>query len=407
MSALVSLLQNQKPVIERVRQDTRSMRASRSLQLSALADANEQESSEEYSVINSSIGDEEFSFDDEIVNSFAYRNAIKKLTSKAKSTARPDRRRILDEPLIDLEFSSQIDYGPGNRSTGIPNHHFLAPHMSLTHSSLSYGYAEDPGSIIPILTELPNQQVQEKGMGLTCSSDLNESGSADAALAIQEDIVPQWPLQDSAKVFFSSDQRHSLRHFLTAEEVEQILSTGGSNNNHIRMLDDVGDAFNHLTPSTAKVGDVAEIMETFFTQYIDDVMDAADRLMSPGQVTKNEEIRAFAKRLFRQSIDYTSNRFNHLPNIDMSEQITAIVFAYIDDIKELCSGVIDFEGSHKTEDTAAGLVKGICTKARSRFENSVKIATKVTEGSEGLTDIAENAKGIFVKHNVPPMPQFL
>lgn len=44
-----------------------------------------------YSIFSSNIGDEIFSFDDEIVNSFAYRNALKRLASKTKATQQAER----------------------------------------------------------------------------------------------------------------------------------------------------------------------------------------------------------------------------------------------------------------------------------------------------------------------------
>ena len=69
-----------------------------------------QASSKDYSIFNSSIGDEEFSFDNEIISSFAYRKAIKRLASKAKATqhsAKPDERHILDKPLMPTFTVSQ------------------------------------------------------------------------------------------------------------------------------------------------------------------------------------------------------------------------------------------------------------------------------------------------------------
>ena len=153
-SAFIGLLQDQKPVIERVRKDTNSIRESLSLQLDLTADVDRQVPSENYSILSSTIGDEEFSFDDEIINSFAYRSAIKKLASKAKGTrqnAKPDERHLLDEPLIDLEELSQTHSGLQIESTAIPNYHCLTPNITSTHTALhSDTTMEDLKSLMPI-----------------------------------------------------------------------------------------------------------------------------------------------------------------------------------------------------------------------------------------------------------------
>ena len=153
ISALVSLLQDQKSVIERVRQDTVSICENRSLQSGLSADADRQVSSENYSIFDSNIGDEIFSFDDEIVNSFAYRNALKRLASKTKATqqnAKPDEHHILDEPLIDLGGLSEVHNGPSIKSTVTSNHPCLIPSKPFTHTAhLSDTITEDLKSLLP------------------------------------------------------------------------------------------------------------------------------------------------------------------------------------------------------------------------------------------------------------------
>lgn len=161
ISALASLLQDQKPVIERVRQDTRSIRESRSPQLSLTADADGQASLKSHSLFNSSIGDEVFSFDDEIVNSFAYRNAIKRLASKVKATqqtAKPEQRHILDEPLIDLEEPSESHNGPKIKSNAASNRPCLTPTKKIIHTDLiSKEVVEDLKLLQPTSTGSPSQ----------------------------------------------------------------------------------------------------------------------------------------------------------------------------------------------------------------------------------------------------------
>ena len=178
ISALIPLLRDQKPVIERVRQDTRSIRESCSLQLDLSADADRQASPENYSIVNSSIGDEEFSFDDEIINAFAYRNAIKRLASKAKTAqqnAKPDEHCILDEPLIDLEELSQTVSGPRIKSTAISNDHSLNAPETFTHTAFSDTIVEDLKLLLPTSIGSPNQRINERHAECTSLSYLSRS----------------------------------------------------------------------------------------------------------------------------------------------------------------------------------------------------------------------------------------
>ena len=171
ISALASLLQDQKPVIERVRQDTRSIRESHGPQLSLTADADRQASSENHSSFNSSIGDEEFSFDDKIVNSLAYRNAYKRLAAKVKATQQNTKlheRHIPHEPLIDLEEPSQSRNGPKIKSNAVSNHPCWTPTMTSTHRDFPCQEAvEDLKLLRPTFTGSPSQ----------CSTGLNRDGT--------------------------------------------------------------------------------------------------------------------------------------------------------------------------------------------------------------------------------------
>ena len=124
------------------------------MQLDLTAAVDRQVFSENYSILSSTIGDEEFSFDDEIIDSFAYRSAIKRLVSKARGTrqnAKPDERHVLDEPLIDLEELSQTHNGLKIKSTAIPSYHCLTPNITSTHTALRSDTAmEDLKSLMPI-----------------------------------------------------------------------------------------------------------------------------------------------------------------------------------------------------------------------------------------------------------------
>ena len=144
-----------------------------------MADADRQASSENYSIFNSSIGDEDFSFDDEIINSFAYRKAIKRLASKAKATqknAKPDERHILDEPLIDFEELSQTHNGPRMDSTAISKHHSLTPTETFTHTALlSDTVVEDLKSLLPTSIGSPGQQMDDRHAGFAAPSYVSES----------------------------------------------------------------------------------------------------------------------------------------------------------------------------------------------------------------------------------------
>ena len=171
ISALASLLQDQTPVIERVRQDTKSIRDSRSPQLSLTADADRQASLKNYSIFSSSIGDEIFSFDDEIITSLAYRNAIKRLASKVKAAqqdSKPDEHRILDEPLIDLEEPSRSHNRPKTKFNAFSEHACLIPTMTITHTdTLSNQDAEDLKLLPPTSTRSPSQYFKSFSRGRT------------------------------------------------------------------------------------------------------------------------------------------------------------------------------------------------------------------------------------------------
>ena len=173
------MLQDQKSVIERVRQDTVSICENRSLQLGLTADANGQASSENYSIFDSNTGDEIFSFDDEIVNSFAYRNALKRLASKTKATqqnVKPDEHHILDEPLIDLEGLSETNNGPRIKSTVTSNYQCLTPSKSLTHTArLSDTIMKHLKSLLLGSVASPSQQRNERHADFASPSCASES----------------------------------------------------------------------------------------------------------------------------------------------------------------------------------------------------------------------------------------
>ena len=178
LAALGPLLQDQKFVIERVRQDTRSIRESYSSQVGFTADEDRQDSSESHSNFNSSIGDETFSFDTEIVNSLAYRNAINRLASKSKTTqqsAKSDEHHILDQPLIDLEEPPQSQEGPGVKSKAISNHPCLTPISKFIHTDrLSDGIVEDLKSLLPISVGSPSQQTNARPADIEYRGSIGE-----------------------------------------------------------------------------------------------------------------------------------------------------------------------------------------------------------------------------------------
>ena len=189
MSALVSLLQDQQSVIERIRQDTVSICENRSFQSGLTADANGQASSENYSIFDSNIGDETFSFDDEIVNSFAYRNALKRLVSKTKATqqnAKPDEHHILDEPLIDLEDLPETHNEPRIKSTVTSNHPCLIPSKPFTQTAdLSDTVTDDLKSLLLFSVESASQQRNERDTDL--AFPLCDIGSPSDTSANQSD----------------------------------------------------------------------------------------------------------------------------------------------------------------------------------------------------------------------------
>ena len=183
------MLQDQKAVIERVRQDTVSICENRSLQSGLTADANGQASSDNYSIFDSNIGDETFSFDDEIVNSFAYRIALKRLASKTKATLRnrkPDESHLLDEPLIDLEGMSESHNRSRINPTRTSNDQCLIPTVTSTHSALvSDTVIEDLKSLMPTFITSPSQQTNEGHANVPSLSTFR--GSLSSAFVNQKD----------------------------------------------------------------------------------------------------------------------------------------------------------------------------------------------------------------------------
>ena len=185
ISALASLLQDHKCVIDRVRQDTVSICENRSLQSSLNTNTNGQASSEMRSIFDSNIGDEVFSFDDEIVNSFAYRNALKRLGSKNKATqqdAKPNEHHILDEPLIDLGGQSETHKGPRITSTVTSDHQCLTPSKLFPHTAcLSDTVTKELKSLLSSSVASPSQQRNERHADVAsplCGSESPNKSSA-------------------------------------------------------------------------------------------------------------------------------------------------------------------------------------------------------------------------------------
>lgn len=213
-SALIPLLQEQKPVIERVRKNTRSIRESLSSPFDLTANENRRVFSEKFSFLDSNIGDEEFSFDDEIINTFAYRNAMKRLVSKAKAAqenVKLDERHILDEPLINLEELPQTQSELKANSTASSNRQCLAPNMTSTRTTLhDYTVMKDFNPLIPTSIESPSQPTNERHAALASSSTEGSSNDTRAYLgdnSIYPDEVTRQHVRD--------DEYRETRHLHT------------------------------------------------------------------------------------------------------------------------------------------------------------------------------------------------
>lgn len=188
--------------------------------MSLTADADWQAFSDNYSVTDSSIGDEEFSFDDEIVNSFAYRNTLKRLASKVKATqqnAKPAERHILDEPLIELEEPSQFHDGPRINPNAISNHPCLTPIMTITPTDiLSKAIVADLKLLLPTSTEPPSQYFaafNRRGTETchTSQEDERVSDSEGELVTYPPDQARQSPL--ASNIYASPKQKDS--HVIT------------------------------------------------------------------------------------------------------------------------------------------------------------------------------------------------
>ena len=88
------MITEQKPIVDRVRNNTMSVCQSRSSNSSGgpiTAGQQQQKSfAGSFSIFDSTIGDEEFSFDDEIIKSHAYRRVVKGLTFRARARQHQD-----------------------------------------------------------------------------------------------------------------------------------------------------------------------------------------------------------------------------------------------------------------------------------------------------------------------------
>ncbi|KAK0513620.1 hypothetical protein JMJ35_003984 [Cladonia borealis] len=99
LAALNRTIAQQRPVIERVRQSTNSV-----CQGISQTSQEGNEIFDTYSIFSSTIGDEEFAFDNEVINSKVYRRVLNKAINaqvlrNADTGHKPE---LLDEPLIDL-----------------------------------------------------------------------------------------------------------------------------------------------------------------------------------------------------------------------------------------------------------------------------------------------------------------
>ena len=188
-----------------------------------------------YSVCSSSIGDEEFSFDDEIVNSFAYRNFIKRLASKNKATqqnAKPDECHILDEPLIDLEEPSQSHNGFKTKFNAVSNHPYLTPTMIITHvDSLSNEVVEDLKLLRPTTIVSPSQYFADFNRDGTEThhigqEDENASGPEGELVRYPPDQTQQLPL--ASEIYTSPKQSTTLpsRPYAQEEVLEDSIDEG-------------------------------------------------------------------------------------------------------------------------------------------------------------------------------------
>ena len=194
ISALVPLLQDQKSVVAVVRQNTVSVHESHSLQLDLTMDADRQASSKDYSIFNSSIG---------------------------------------DEPLIDLEAPSQTQNRPGIKPTAASNHHCLTSTKTSTHTPLlSDMVFEDLRSLLPSSMESPSHQTNMRHADAiypvcTSESHLKESansqdknGDVEPVIGqhVKDDVygearnlhrMPTKPVRPSAEPFRRSNQSTS------------------------------------------------------------------------------------------------------------------------------------------------------------------------------------------------------
>ena len=234
ISALASLLQDQKSVIDRVRQDTVSICENRSLQLSFITNTNGQASSEMRSIFDSHIGDEIFSFDDEIVNSFAYRNALKRLASKNKTTqqdAKPNEHHILDEPLIDLGGLSETHNGPRITSTVASDHQCLTPSKLFPHTAcLSDTVTKDLISLLSSSVASPSQQRNERHADV--ASPLCGSESPNKSSAHQSDKN-----RDVEKVIGQLNKR-TVNAIPTTATRREVFDAGSSDVSSILLEDE-------------------------------------------------------------------------------------------------------------------------------------------------------------------------
>lgn len=175
-------------MIERVRQSTNSVCQGYS-QTSQVRDG----SFDTYSIFSSTIGDEEFAFDNEVINSKVYRRVLNK-ASKAQvlQDADPGREHMLfDEPLIDLSDEPKIPSVPtlddsrvGSRWFGSFDGALLA---ELSGDSVSVGPGDDRAQDLISLGDTTSTQKS----GLVPLSDRRSLESRFAEPSVAEELPSQ------------------------------------------------------------------------------------------------------------------------------------------------------------------------------------------------------------------------
>ena len=279
LTALVHMLSQQRPVIDTVRRSIKSVFEAR--ESGATCEDNtpwrrrNSNSDETYSIFSSTLGDETFAFDDEVVDSAAYRRVLgalrqSKASSKAsKATVQPTKAPELVESRNDLSSSPEVKAAP---QTGpvflLEAEKTVESRPVSSRSSEEIDGKSDYTAFIPTLLEVPK-------LVLSLEEDLSFSNmdfgelfaQYSTSLSMAEFMkVPEVRNGVKASVFERFEAQSDAIREISSEQAqgshEPLHGSEGSNTPSIISIEAFSDESCHLKSSSPKTPTHEVIMST-------------------------------------------------------------------------------------------------------------------------------------------------